>query len=127
MTSYCKCETPIFDADHDEGCRRCGCPIDFTPKVLPVQNLEHLGWCREMVDSMKEGGVWGVPRSGLLFVKNGPDSLALIAREPGEPELRAVQDDDFRSIRDHMEAVGISVGDKCHDFEVKLMADRHQY
>lgn len=28
---YCSCETPIMDAEHDAGCRRCGLPVDFTP------------------------------------------------------------------------------------------------
>jgi glutamine synthetase type III len=28
---YCECETPIFDAAHDAGCRRCGNPVNFTP------------------------------------------------------------------------------------------------
>lgn len=28
---YCECETPIMDAEHDAGCRRCGRPVDFTP------------------------------------------------------------------------------------------------
>lgn len=29
--NYCECETPIFDPEHDAGCRRCGLAIDFTP------------------------------------------------------------------------------------------------
>ena len=32
MTHYCTCETPIMDIDHDAGCRRCGLPVDFTPR-----------------------------------------------------------------------------------------------
>jgi hypothetical protein len=31
-TIYCECETPVFDPDHDAGCRRCGEQIDFNPK-----------------------------------------------------------------------------------------------
>lgn len=30
--SYCTCETPIMDVEHDAGCRRCGRPVDFTPE-----------------------------------------------------------------------------------------------
>lgn len=30
-TTYCGCESPVFDPDHDAGCRRCGLPVDFTP------------------------------------------------------------------------------------------------
>lgn len=30
---YCQCETPYgFDPEYDSGCRRCGLPIDFSPK-----------------------------------------------------------------------------------------------
>lgn len=32
MTLYCQCETPVMDVEHDAGCRRCGRPVDFTPK-----------------------------------------------------------------------------------------------
>lgn len=30
---YCRCETPVFDPEHDAGCRRCGLPIDFSPRT----------------------------------------------------------------------------------------------
>ncbi len=26
-----------------------------------------LEWCRELVRAMKDGGVWGIPRSGTVF------------------------------------------------------------
>lgn len=81
--------------------------------VLPLQRPDHIQWCREQVDMLNEGGVWGVPRSGLVFVKTGDNSIALIAREPeGRGELRAWQDADYRSIRDHMKAAGIEVSDR---------------
>lgn len=31
-TSYCECETPVMDPEHDAGCRRCGLPVNFTPQ-----------------------------------------------------------------------------------------------
>lgn len=31
--TYCKCETPVMDVEADAGCRRCGLPVDFSPKV----------------------------------------------------------------------------------------------
>lgn len=87
------------------------------PDPLPLQNLEHINWSRRHVDSMADGGTWGVPRSGLLFVKTGPDSLALIVKaapdEVGLPdEFRAFQDDDYRSIKAHMLVAGIEVTDR---------------
>ena len=48
---YCECESPVFDCDHDAGCRRCGQPIDFTPNgdhVLIVGeatiSIDHEAW-----------------------------------------------------------------------------------
>jgi len=29
--TYCTCESPIMDVEHDAGCRRCGFPVDFNP------------------------------------------------------------------------------------------------
>lgn len=31
-TLYCACDTPAMDVAHDAGCRRCGLPVDFSPK-----------------------------------------------------------------------------------------------
>lgn len=31
-TTYCTCESPIFDSDYDAGCRRCALPLNFTPE-----------------------------------------------------------------------------------------------
>lgn len=28
--TYCRCETPVMDVEHDAGCRRCGLPVDFS-------------------------------------------------------------------------------------------------
>jgi hypothetical protein len=32
MTRYCTCEQPVMEVEHDTGCRRCGLPVDFTPR-----------------------------------------------------------------------------------------------
>jgi hypothetical protein len=29
--TYCECEFPVIDVEHDAGCRRCGAPVDFSP------------------------------------------------------------------------------------------------
>lgn len=26
-----------------------------------------LNWCRNLVDTLRDGGVWGIPRSGIVF------------------------------------------------------------
>jgi len=36
MTAYCQCESPIMDVEHDAGCRRCGLPVDFSPRPPEV-------------------------------------------------------------------------------------------
>lgn len=28
---YCRCALPLIDVAHDDGCRRCGLPVDFSP------------------------------------------------------------------------------------------------
>lgn len=68
-----------------------------------------------MFNSIAEGGVWGVPRSGLIFRKeNG--RLILQSRMPwaegmlvDETQLRNYQDDDARLIKSHFEEAGIQV------------------
>ena len=30
---YCECSAPVMDVEHDEGCRRCGRPVDFSPRM----------------------------------------------------------------------------------------------
>ena len=34
MILYCECEAPVIDVEHDAGCRRCGRPVDFSPRVV---------------------------------------------------------------------------------------------
>ena len=82
-------------------------------------------WCRSLMASVAEGGVWAVPRSGLVFSKRG-DELVLISRMPwmlemefaalngldvpaSAEELRAYQDEDYVSIRDKFADAGIVV------------------
>jgi hypothetical protein len=76
-------------------------------------------WCQQIFASLAEGGVWGVPRSGLVFQKQG-EKLVLVQRLPleiAEPSmvgadresLLKFQDDDFEVIRDHFAVAGITV------------------
>lgn len=77
----------------------------------------HLAWCRMHFDMLKEGGVWGIPRSGLMFRKEA-GKLVLFAEMPWMPEmegtitpeeLREQQDEEFEANRRHFGAVGIDV------------------
>jgi hypothetical protein len=78
---------------------------------------EHVEWSRQHFTRMAEGGAWGVPRSGLLFVKHG-DVLELTARMPYVPnmpitqqQLELQQDADYKLIKTNFEAAGIAVID----------------
>ena len=81
----------------------------------PDTELSHAEWCRRMFESLREGGIWGVPRSGLMFRKDG-DKLVLCAQMPHEEsmpldanELRTYQDADYEAIRWHFKVAGITV------------------
>ena len=72
-------------------------------------------WSRNHFRMMSDGGTWAVPRSGLVFTKQGAE-LVLTARlpwesgMPGDPnDLLAYQDDDYEAIKRHFEAAGIPV------------------
>jgi hypothetical protein len=84
-----------------------------------------VGWGYDLFHSLADGGVWGVPRSGLVFQRRG-EALALTERMPYLPEiaeaaaegrdvpasaaeLREYQDHDFAVIRDYFAAAGIEV------------------
>ena len=76
---------------------------------------KHVAWCRTTFDMIKDGGSWGVPRSGLMFQRQG-DTLMLLGvmpHEDGMPisaaELTDQQDAEYRAIRRHFEAAGIKV------------------
>lgn len=83
---------------------------DFDPS-----NPEFQEWSRKMFAAMNEGGIWGVPRSGLVFEKrNG--ALVLTAEMPWVPFMPMKKDEwwdhqtgDFNAIREHFAAVGIRV------------------
>jgi len=85
--------------------------IVFATPVLP----DMVQWSRRHFDSLKDGGRWAVPRSGMIFVKKA-DKLVLTLRMPHDPhmpitaeELDRQQQREFADIKRHFEAAGISV------------------
>jgi hypothetical protein len=75
----------------------------------------HVEWSRQLFDTMRDGGVWGVPRSGLLYVKRG-NRLVLTARMPYDPAMPIAekqfdeqQHADIELIKQHFGAAGIVV------------------
>ena len=76
-----------------------------------------VAWCRAQFNLIRDGGVWAVPRSGMIFTREG-DRLVLTAEMPWMPEmegtitpeqLRAQQAGEFESIRRHFAEAGITV------------------
>lgn len=88
---------------------------------------QNIAWCQTTFMLLAEGGVWGVPRNGLVFTKrNG--RLELTERMPFTPELaeaagagkdvpktagelRAYQDAELEETRKQFGAAGIEVVD----------------
>lgn len=66
-------------------------------------------WCRFIWRSLKDGGVWMVPRSGLVFTKRDPDVFILTERD--QIYERSMQEADFRAIRAHFAEIGVDVLD----------------
>ena len=79
----------------------------------------HVAWCRNHFRiMMTEGGTWGVPRSGLMFRRQG-NRLELIARMPHHPDmpcspaqLHEQQQSEFDNTKLHFEAAGVNVVDR---------------
>jgi len=78
---------------------------------------DYVAWCKAHFDSLADGGMWGIPRSGLIFGRSG-DVLRLLNRMPwqegmeiSERRLRQEQQKDFEQIRDHFHKAGIPVFD----------------
>jgi hypothetical protein len=77
--------------------------------------VEHAGWCRQMFASLAEGGVWGIPRSGVVFRKEG-DALVLTESMPYDESMPLTfaqfteqQNGEFETVREHFAAAGIEV------------------
>lgn len=66
-----------------------------------------LQWCRNLFASLNDGGLWAVPRSGLVFRK---ERQALVLQET-IPGICSVSDSeaDYVCIRDHFADAGIRV------------------
>lgn len=78
----------------------------------------HMQWCKSLMLNLAEGGTWGVPRSGLTYVKRG-NALVLKARGPSpdiaafpEGEWREYQDDDHATTKRVFEAAGFEIHDE---------------
>jgi hypothetical protein len=84
------------------------------------QKPEQAAWCRQQIDLLKIGGVWGIPRSGLIFTRTGENELTLTARMPWMAEMEGTitpeqlveqQQDEYELNRRHFQAAGITMKD----------------
>lgn len=80
-------------------------------------NQADVEWSRKMFATLADGGSWGIPRSGLIFIKRGAE-LQLTARMPHDPampltaaQLEEQQQADFDGIKRNFEAAGVTVVD----------------
>jgi hypothetical protein len=47
-----------------------------------------LDWCQNVVDSLNDGGVWMIPRSGVAFrVDKRAQTLTLVAGDAHDPDV----------------------------------------
>ncbi len=80
-----------------------------------IESPEHVAWCRMTFDSLVEGGIWGVPRSGLMFRREG-ETLWQTPSMPYHPEMPITpeqldeqQAGEIDAISEHFAAAGITV------------------
>jgi hypothetical protein len=64
----------------------------------------HVEWSRLLFASLKEGAVWGVPRSLLIFQRRGETLVLLDPRE-----LTEDQQFEYDGIVEHFGAAGVTV------------------
>ena len=81
---------------------------------------EHVAWCKTQVDMLRIGGVWAIPRSGLIFTRTGENELTLTARMPWMPEMEGTitaeqlaeqQQDEYETNRRYFAAAGVTMID----------------
>ena len=75
-----------------------------------MNEQDYTAWCQNFFNMIAEGGIWGVPRSGLIFTKKG-DTLVLTDMAPDmeNPGWRDYQEDDYRTIKNEFWKAGITV------------------
>jgi IMP dehydrogenase/GMP reductase len=86
-----------------------------TPDDVRPDDPAAVEWARMHWAMLAEGGIWGLPRSGLTFRKLD-GRLVLLDRMPwsegmplSQEELREYQDDDFAGVRLMYAQLGIEV------------------
>lgn len=68
-------------------------------------------WSKNLWGSIKPNGVWGVPRSGLLFRRTNQGFVLCDVARPVVEGFREYQREDFACIAEHMAQAGLKVSD----------------
>lgn len=73
---------------------------------------EYSHWCQQLFATLSQGGVWAVPRSGLVFTKRG-DTMVLTSREAHDSTAKWVryQQSDYDLIKSEFAKAGITITD----------------
>jgi len=84
--------------------------------------FEHIMWSQDQFNIIKDGGYWGVPRSGLMFQKRGYNKLVLVETMPWDKtlpisarQLLHQQTDEYKNIKEHFSMAGIIVSSEVED------------
>ena len=83
--------------------------------MVSFHNALNIRWSQNLFSSLADGGVWGVPRSGLIFQKRD-DKLILTERMPFAEDMPPTkekfamqQEADYKEIKRVFEMAGITV------------------
>lgn len=72
----------------------------------------HIAWMKRLFQSLNDGGMWGIPRSGLAFRRDG-EAMVLASFTPTDsPHIMAAQQEEFRQVQQHLAASNIEVRDE---------------
>lgn len=60
------------------------------PEEPPQEEIDE--WCRNIARIIRDGGVWGIPRSGLVFkFQHKNKTMVLVSGNPLHPDFDATQ------------------------------------
>lgn len=77
--------------------------IAFNPQANDAPKPEDVEWCRQLIRVTKDGGVWGIPRSGTVF-RFDKNNNRLVLIIPGNDD-----GSDFAATKTHFAVIGWDV------------------
>lgn len=110
----------MTEDDHVHVCPGCGYETGEAPDEDDPEYQVAVEFCKQLFLALRpDGGVWGIPRSGMVYMRVGPMELALTARMPhnksmpcGAAELAEQQRDEYIAVKRYMGVSGITVTDR---------------